>query len=119
MLMEQNLLSDDDCKKIISKVAKKLCVRPKLITERLLSVDDKNDMRAGDLPIEALECFILAWMASGMPDYAHGMIVPLDVELKQASIANETTIKRVEPVPGIRYRMPFVDPLDYIAPSSS
>lgn len=64
-----NLLTTDECKKILSKLGFKLGVSPKLIASRLLSDQDKNDMRIGELPIEALKCHIEAWMASGMPDY--------------------------------------------------
>lgn len=70
-------LTDLDCKKILSKLGLKLGVSPKLIATRLLSEDDKQDMRNGDLPIDSLETHIRVWMDAGMPDYAHGLDTPL------------------------------------------
>ena len=69
--MEQ-LLSDAECKSIISILCRKLCARAPLVTTRLLALEDKNDLRAGNLSIEALECGIRTWIQNGMPDYANG-----------------------------------------------
>lgn len=106
VVTEPNLLSDNDCKEIISILAKKLCVRPKLITARLLSDNDKYDMRLGLLPIEALECHIRAWVASGMPDYAYGNTIPLDLELKE--VVNCTNNPHEIPKE-LHYSKPFGD----------
>lgn len=51
-------------------------MRADLISTRLLSEDDKQDMLRGDLPIEALECAVQCWKDAGMPDYAHGLTDP-------------------------------------------
>jgi hypothetical protein len=64
-------LSDEACKGIIRRIARKLGVEPRLITTRLMSEDDKNDMRNGDLPQEALELHVKVWMENGMPDYVN------------------------------------------------
>lgn len=61
-------VSDEACKSIIKRLAKELGVDAKLIVTRLLSEDDKNDMRNGELPIEALECGIKLWIKAGCPD---------------------------------------------------
>ena len=61
-------LSDNKCKQIVRELAVKHEVDPRLITTRLLSAEDKNDMRNGDLPIEALDKFIEVWVWMGMPD---------------------------------------------------
>lgn len=70
-------LTDDDCKKILSKLGLKLGVSPKLIATRLLSDEDKEDMRNGEIPIDSLEIHIKLWMKAGLPDYAHGDDKPL------------------------------------------
>jgi len=73
-------LTDKACKAIIMWVAKKFNVEAELITTRLMDENDKNDMRNGELPIESLECHVMAWKAAGMPDYAHGKTVALQHE---------------------------------------
>lgn len=74
------LITKEDCKKIISKLGIKLGVSPRLIGLRLLSNLDKNDMMAGDLSIEALESNICVWMNNGMPNYANGLTIPMKYE---------------------------------------
>ena len=71
------MISTKDCKIILGKLGKKFKVDPSLIATRLLSEDDKQDMRNGNLPIQALEIHIKLWMDSGMPDCAHGLDTPL------------------------------------------
>ncbi len=66
----------DECKCMLSKIGFKLGVSPRLISTRLLSDDDKQDMLDGNLPIEALECAVKVWMDAGMPNYAHGDSTP-------------------------------------------
>ena len=70
-------LTDKACKAIIIGVAKKFNVEPKLITTRLMSEDDKNDMRDGNLSHESFECHVKVWIRAGMPDYVHGKTEPL------------------------------------------
>lgn len=49
-----------------------LCVRAELISTRLLSKDDKQDMLDGNLPIETLFLATKLWRDYGMPDYTNG-----------------------------------------------
>ena len=70
--MEQ-LLEDAECIAIVRKLAKELTVRASLITTRLLSENDKQDLRMGELSTDTLRAHIEVWVANGMPDYAHGL----------------------------------------------
>lgn len=70
--------TDEACKNIIRHIATKLNVEAKLITTRLMSEEDKNDMRKGDLPANVLELHVKLWINSGMPDYAHGLTEPME-----------------------------------------
>jgi hypothetical protein len=47
-------------------------VSPKLISNRLLSTQDKHDMINGLLDTNSLETGVRVWVDSGMPDYASG-----------------------------------------------
>jgi hypothetical protein len=53
-----------------------LCVKAELISTRLLSNDDKQDMLAGLIPDETLVTAVKCWMEAGMPDYANGHTRP-------------------------------------------
>lgn len=46
----------------------KLGVSPKLISTRLLSAEDKEDMLAGLIDDDMLECHVKVWMEDRMPD---------------------------------------------------
>lgn len=61
-----------ECRQMLIKSAIKFGVAPKLISERLLSEDDKNDMLAGLVSQTMLDCFVKAWKENGMCDYANG-----------------------------------------------
>ena len=61
-----------DCKKMLFKLAIKHGVAPKLISERLLSKEDKEDMLQGLVSFETLDCFVKAWIEYGMCNYADG-----------------------------------------------
>ncbi len=76
-------LTDKACKAIIIRVAKEFDVPAKFITTRLMSEDDKNDMRNGDLPLESLKCHVKVWIENGLCDYAHGKMIPLSQEQAQ------------------------------------
>ncbi len=61
--------TDKACKDLIRMLARKLGIEPaSLITTRLMSEDDKNDMRKGLLTVEVLELHIKIWKAAGMRD---------------------------------------------------
>lgn len=81
-MSKTNRLSDKLCKKIIRGLANKYKIDPILITTRLMSDDDKNDMRNGDLLPSALETHISVWIDAGFPDYAHGSVLPLIIKEK-------------------------------------
>lgn len=59
----------DECKKILFQLGIKFGVSPRLISERLLSDLDKEDMLLGEISIASLEANIELWKASGMQDF--------------------------------------------------
>jgi hypothetical protein len=68
-IMPSHSLSDEVCKNIIRRLARKHgIIPPSLITTKLMSEDDKNDMRNGLLPISALEAHIVVWKEQGCED---------------------------------------------------
>ena len=69
-------LSVEQCKDLLRIVAKMMCVKAELISTRLLSIDDKQDMLRGDLPIEALIAHVKLWIKAKLPDYANSNISP-------------------------------------------
>ena len=69
--------STKDCQSIIFNLGIKHGVSPKLISTRLLSTEDKQDMIAGVLTPDIIAIGIECWMSSGMPDYANGKTEPL------------------------------------------
>ncbi len=76
--MPGNKLDDRACRHIIRDMGASLGVSAKTIVTKLMSEDDKNDMRNGTLSINCLECHIKAWIKSGMPDYMAVKNIPLD-----------------------------------------
>ena len=76
------MLSRNECKIIVQKLARKHNVRYNLIISRLLSAEDKEDMTKGYMSIASLEAAIKAWRHVGMPNYANGETIPLEVELR-------------------------------------
>lgn len=70
------MLTKEQCQRRLFHLGLKLGVSPKLISTRLLSNDDKQDMVEGLIPDEALECHVRCWMEAGMPDYANGHTEP-------------------------------------------
>lgn len=69
-------LTVEECKSKLFKLGIKLGVSPTLISTRLLSKEDKDDMLNGLIPDDALECHVQVWMKAGMPDYANGHTDP-------------------------------------------
>lgn len=68
----------EDCKKMLFKLAIKHGVAPKLISERLLSRDDKEDMLQGLVSFETLDCHVKIWKEYGMCNYADGTMKPYE-----------------------------------------
>lgn len=69
-------LSVEQCKDLLRTVAKVMCVRADLISTRLLSEDDKQDMLNGDLTIDDLLVHVKVWKEHGMCNYADGTGTP-------------------------------------------
>jgi hypothetical protein len=49
-----------------------MCVKAELISTRLLSKEDKQDMVAGLIPMESLIVHVKVWVRHGMCNYAEG-----------------------------------------------
>ena len=49
-----------------------MCVKAELISTRLLSAEDKQDMLDGLIPIESLVLHVKVWIANGMPERTNG-----------------------------------------------
>lgn len=62
----------EECKKMLFKLAIKYGVAPKLISERLLSKEDKEDMLYGLVSFNTLDFFVNVWKDQGMRNYANG-----------------------------------------------
>ena len=69
-------LTREQCQKKLFQLGIKLGVSPKLISLRLLSKEDKEDMLNGLLTDDALECHVKVWISNKMPDYANGNTDP-------------------------------------------
>lgn len=57
-------------------IGQALCVKAELISTRLLSKEDKQDMLNGLVPVETLMTAVKCWIKAGMPDYANGHTDP-------------------------------------------
>jgi len=68
----------EECKRMLFKLAIKHVVPPKLISERLLSKEDKEDMLQGLISFETLDCFVEAWKEYRMRNYANGTGKPYE-----------------------------------------
>lgn len=60
------------CKSLIFKLGLKYGIAPRLISERLLSSEDKEDMLNDLLPSEVLDSAVALWKEDGMRNYADG-----------------------------------------------
>jgi hypothetical protein len=63
---------------MLFKLAIKHGVAPKLISERLLSREDKEDMLQGLVSFETLDCAVAVWIEYGMCNYADGSGKPYE-----------------------------------------
>lgn len=68
----------EECKRILFQLAIKHGVAPKLISERLLSKEDKDDMLNGLVSFETLDCHVKVWKEYGMCNYADGSGKPYE-----------------------------------------
>lgn len=62
----------EECKSALFNLGIKLGVSPRLISERLLSKDDKDDMLNGLISLDELSIHCQVWLDNKMPDYANG-----------------------------------------------
>ena len=69
-------LTIQECKSKLFNAGLKLGVSPTLISTRLLSKEDKQDMLNGLIPDETLFVAVKCWMEAEMPDYANGHTDP-------------------------------------------
>lgn len=71
IINEKNMsskLTKEQCKKKLFNVGVKFGVSPALISTRLLSSEDKEDMLNGLISDDVLELFVKVWKENGMPD---------------------------------------------------
>lgn len=59
-----------------------LCVKADLISTRLLSKEDKQDMLSGLVPDETLFVAVKCWIEARMPNYANGDTEPYRPQYK-------------------------------------
>lgn len=71
-ISQQTPLSVEQCKDLLRTIGRALCVKADLISTRLLSKEDKQDMLNGLIPVESLMTHVKIWIHYGMPDYANG-----------------------------------------------
>lgn len=99
-------LSVEQCKDLLRTVARMICVKSELISARLLSDLDKDNMLLGLISIESLIVFVEVWRDNGMPDYAHGKFESYaDERLRE----NKGKLVKVEKNGEAVYRKPFVE----------
>ena len=92
-------LTKEQCQKKLFHLGIKLGVSPKLISTRLLSIDDKKDMLNGLVPDETLFVAVKCWMEAGMPNYAVGdtarYIPPPELPMQRyRGIGKDAPVKR-------------------------
>jgi hypothetical protein len=68
----------EDCKKMLFKLAIKHGVSPTLISERLLSKEDKEDMLQDLITIDTLDLFVKVWKEYGMCNHVDGSMKPYE-----------------------------------------
>lgn len=68
--------TEEQCKKILSKIGFEIGISPKLISTRLLSKEDKDDMLSGELTKEIIIVHVRVWITNKMPDYTNGKFAP-------------------------------------------
>lgn len=70
-----------ECQKKLFNLGIKYGVSPKLISTRLLSAEDKEDMLNGLISDEELDCHVKVWKENGMCNYADGSGKPYKLEI--------------------------------------
>ncbi len=70
------MLTIQQCKSMIFKSGVKYGISPRLISERMLTDDDKQDMLEGAVSQECLDLNVELWIKCEMPDYKNGSTKP-------------------------------------------
>lgn len=65
-------MTEKECKSALFKLGIKYGIPPRLISERLLSKEDKHDMLQGFISFDVLSLHCKVWIENNMPDYANG-----------------------------------------------
>lgn len=73
---QETPLSVEQCKELLTTIGKMLSVKAALISTRLLSRADKDDILTGKISIESLITAVEVWKKAGMPDYANAKLTP-------------------------------------------
>jgi hypothetical protein len=60
--------TQDECKRILSKIGFSLGVSPRIISTKLMDSDDKKDLMSGKLTVESLHTAVKTWIENGMQD---------------------------------------------------
>jgi hypothetical protein len=76
--------TEKECKSLIFKAGIKYGVSPTLISTKLLSKQDKNDMLEGSIDRECLETAVRIWIAAGIPDWVRSELEPLQQEIEKS-----------------------------------
>ena len=98
----------EECQRILSKLGFKIGISPRLVSLRLLSNQDKQEMLEGKFSEENLEQHIRLWIQNGMPDYAQGKTIPYAQE--QSHLKSRKQFKRDDK--GLTYADPFISRKD-------
>lgn len=70
------MLTIQQCKRMILQSALQAGISPRLISERLLSDEDKQDMLNEEISQDCLNLHVEIWMRLKMPDYRNGSMKP-------------------------------------------
>lgn len=100
-----DVLTKDECKKLLSKLGFKLGVSPSHIATRLLDDNDKRDILEGLVNIASLKKAVEVWRDRGMCDYAHGKTEPYATE--RARLAREAAMTAQDKP--LTLRKPFIN----------
>lgn len=65
-------MTEREAKSTLFKLGIEYGVNPALISNRLLSKEDKQDMLKGLIPLETLKTAVECWIQAGKPDYVNG-----------------------------------------------
>jgi hypothetical protein len=93
----------EECKRILIKVAIKHGVAPRVISERLLSLEDKDDMLCGLISFDTLDCHVKVWKEYRMCNYADGTGRPYD-NFRLYQGVGQGSMEKVAPLRNLGHR---------------